>query len=112
MHAYENIRFTQNIAMHKRKVRFAVYFAPVLDGLELTELRPDLSLRFSTNKLFGLRTVTDQLRHRDHLQPVLPAEFGQFGNASHSAVGNHDLADDTTRVQSSTTGEADGGFSP
>src|SRR5438105_5016982 len=101
MDADQDIRFSPYISMYKRKVPFAVDFAAVLDRLELPELCPDTPLRFSPDKLFRLGAMPDQLRHRDHLEPVLPAEFGEFRNASHGAIRVHDFADHASRVQSS-----------
>ena len=59
----QNIRFSRYFAMYKRKVRFSVDFAAVLDRLEMPELCPDTSLRFSPDKLFRLGAIPDQLRH-------------------------------------------------
>ena len=54
--------------------------------------------------------IADQAGHRDHLQAVPLAEFGELRHARHGAVRVHDFADDAAGFESGQARQIDGGF--
>ena len=63
-----------------------------------------LKLTDAVEELFAERGLeTDQLRHRDHLQPMLFAELMELRHPGHGAVVIHDFADDSGRMKPGET---------
>src|SRR3954452_1663456 len=110
MNTHKNVRFSGDLSVHEDEMRFAVKIAPVLNSPEFSETRPELPFGFSLDKLLRLGAIPDQLRYRNHLQPVLPAEVGEFRNAGHCAIRVHDFADHAARIQAGEACQVDSRF--
>src|SRR3954449_2243080 len=105
MNTHQDVGFSGNIAVGQGKMSFRVDLAPILNRFEFSESSPDASDGFSPDEFLGLRAISNQFRDRDHLQSVLAAEIGEFGNSRHRAIRVHNFADNAAGVQSSEASE-------
>src|SRR5205814_3720646 len=88
------------IATDKRYVALsAIDLALIGDHAELAVAGLDAGFSGADDVALMAQAVPDQLRHGQHLEPILPAELDQVGYPGHFPVVAHDLADHTRRVE-------------
>ena len=82
-----------HVALDQRDVVLLVEQRAVPDDVEVAVLGRQVRLRDAFHELLGAAPVRDQVRDRDHLQPVALAVRDQVLDAGHAPVVVHDLAD-------------------
>ena len=108
MHAHQDALLGGHVAAHQDQMTFRVQVAAVGKRAEFAKLGFDGAFRQAANEALGFHAVANEVRHRDHLQVVVDAEFAELRHARHGAVVIHDLTDDAGGRQTGETGEVDG----
>src|SRR5690348_1739207 len=110
VNAHKRGRIAFQVAANESNVLVVVHIARVSNHFEFAEARWQDRFRDAADVAFVLHAVANQVRHRQHFDLMLLAEFDELRHARHGAVFVHDFADDTSRVEASDAREVYGGF--
>ena len=110
VHADEHVLAVADLAAHQRDVRLAVELVLVGEDAERAVLGRQRRVRGALHQPLGAHPVLNQVRDRDHQQPVLLGELRQLRHARHRAVLVHDFADDAGRIEPGDARQIDGRF--
>ena len=110
MHAHERGLRAFQFAANQRDVLVVIDVAGVGDHAEIAEARGQNGFGDAADVAFVLHAVADQVRDREHLHAVLPAEFDELRHAGHGAVFVHDFADDAGGIEAGDAREVHAGF--
>src|SRR5579863_95059 len=105
--AHKDVLRAVHLAFDERDMVLTVEHRAVADRNEVAERGRQARGDDTLDELLRATAVGDQIRHRDHLQPVASAVPGQVGDASHGAVVVHDLAYHPGRYQTCKPCEVD-----
>src|SRR5258707_1249513 len=89
------------------QVRLGVHQRSVGDQVESAEPRRLLDDQLAPDEAFALPAKLDEVLDGAHFEAVLLAELAEIGEASHVAVGGHDLDDDGRLLEAGEAGEVD-----
>ena len=110
MHAHKHVFLAVNIAVDERHVLLVGQRLAIADRVEFTIWRGQAHLCDALDQLLRATAILDHVGNGDDLDAVLGTKFGQIGNASHRAVGVHDLADHTSGSAAGELCNIHGGF--
>src|SRR6266550_1060855 len=110
MHSHEDAGIGSNVAEDQGDVLVSVNIVSISDHPPHSRLSRKPRFGDAMYQAFFLEAVGYELRDSDERQCVLGREAFQLGTAGAGAIFTEDLADDTSRSESSQTGEVDSSF--